>query len=155
MRVRIYPNKKQLKMIHQSFGCVRFVYRTMAVGSDGQEYHSPNYLKEIESKHKYYQRQQAKCKKGSRTFKNKITNIKKDFLHKLSLNLVKNHDLISVENLQIKNMVKNHKLARSILNMNWGEFFRLLEYKCDWYGKHFLRVVLQKFPDPQMSQIGR
>lgn len=124
--------------------------KTMAYCSNGHKYYSPNPLKEIESKLKYYQRRQARCKKGSNSFKkwklkiariwNKITNIKKDFLHKVSLELVKNHDLISVEHLQINNMVKNHKLAHSILNMNWGEFFRFLEYKCDWYGKHFIKI---------------
>jgi len=146
-------NKPKTKVINKSIG-IDVGIKTMASCSDGNEYYSPNYLKEIESKLKYYQRRQAKCKNGSRSFRkwklkiariwNKITNIKKDFLHKLSLKLVKNHDVITVENLQIKNMVKNHKLARSILNMNWGEFFRILEYKCDWYGKHFLKIPPQR-----------
>jgi len=124
--------------------------KTMATLSNGEKHHSPNHLKEIEGKLKFYQRKQAKCTKGSKQFKkwkfkvariwNKITNIKNDFLHKLSKDLVKNHDLISVEKLQIKNMVKNHKLARSILNMNWGDFFRQLEYKCEWYGKYFVKI---------------
>lgn len=127
--------------------------KTMASSSDGKNYQCKNHLKEIESKLKYYQRRQSRSKKGSRTFKKwkykvsrlwqKITDIKKDFLHKLSTKLVKNHDLIAVENLKISNMLKNHKLARSIQNMSWYEFFRMLEYKCNWHGVHFIKVSPQ------------
>jgi len=140
---------EKIKEIKDSIG-IDVGIKTMATLSNSKKYHPPNQLKEIEGKLKFYQRKQAKCRKGSKHFKkwklkiariwNKITNIKNDFLHKLSKDLVKNHDLISVEKLQIKNMVKNHKLARSILNMNWGEFFRQLEYKCEWYGKYFVKI---------------
>ena len=124
--------------------------KSMAVCSNGDTFISPNTLKEIENKLKFYQRKLANSVKGSRKFKtwklkiailwNRITNIKKDFLHKLSNNLVKNHDLIIVEDLRIANMLKNHKLAKAISNMSWGEFFRQLEYKCDLYGKNFVKV---------------
>ena len=124
--------------------------KTLAVTSDGMTFVAPNTLKTLENKLKYYQRQQAKCIKGSNSFRkwkhkiavlwNKITNIRKDYLHKLSIRLVKNHDLIVVENLKVKNMVKNHKLAKAISNMSWGEFFRQLEYKSEWHGKHFIKV---------------
>lgn len=144
---------EKLKIIEKSIG-IDVGIKTIATLSNGEKYYAPNYLKEIENKLKYYQRKQSKAKKGSRAFRkwklkiariwNKIVNIKNDFLHKLSINLVKNHDLISVEKLQIKNMVKNHKLAKSILNMNWGGFFRQLEYKCEWYGKHFVKVDPKK-----------
>lgn len=147
------PVRKKTSTINYSVG-IDVGIKTMAYCSNGEQYFPPNYLKEIEGKLKFYQTKQAKCQKGSNSFKkwklkvarawNKIKNIKKDFLHKLSLKLVKNHDVISVENLQIRNMVKNPKLARSILNMNWGEFFRLLEYKCEWWGKHFVKIPPQR-----------
>ena len=124
--------------------------KSLATVSNGLTFVAPNTLKVFESKLKYYQRRQAKCVKVSNGFRkwkhkiavlwNKITNIKNDYLHKLSLQLVKNHDLIVVENLKVKNMVKNSKLARAISNMSWGEFFRQLEYKSEWYGKHFIKV---------------
>lgn len=124
--------------------------KSMAVCSNGNSFIAPNTLKELENKLKFYQRRLDKCVKGSNSFKkwklkiarlwNKITNIKNDYLHKLSTQLVKNHDLIVVEDLRISNMLKNHKLARAISNMSWGEFFRQLEYKSDWYGKHFVKV---------------
>ena len=124
--------------------------KSLATVSNGLTFVAPNTLKTLENKLKYYQRRQAKCVKGSNGFRkwkhkiavlwNKITNIKNDYLHKLSLQLVKNHDLIVVENLKVKNMVKNSKLARAISNMSWGEFFRQLEYKSEWYGKHFIKI---------------
>lgn len=142
--------KEKVKNVSSILG-VDVGVKTMAACSNGNKYYSSNYLKEIESKLKYYQRSQAKCKKGSRPFKkwklkiariwNKITNIKKDFLHKLSNDFVKNHDLIVVEDLKVSNMLKNHKLAKAIQNMSWYEFFRQLEYKCGWYGKHFVKVA--------------
>ena len=124
--------------------------KSLVTVSNGASFVAPNALKAFEDKLRFYQRQQAKCTKSSRSFKKwkhkiavvwcKITNIKKDYIHKLSIQLVKSHDLIVVENLKIKNMVKNHKLARSISNMSWGELFRQLEYKSEWHGKHFVKI---------------
>ena len=73
----------------------------------------------------------------------KISNIRKDNLHKITKNIVNENQVICVESLQIKNMVKNRRLARVISDACWGEFIRQLEYKCEWYGRTL--VKLDKF----------
>lgn len=70
----------------------------------------------------------------------KIKDCRTDFLHKLTTKLVRENDLIAIEDLAIKNMVKNHKLAKAISDASWGEFNRQLEYKCEWYGKELVKI---------------
>ena len=79
----------------------------------------------------------------------KIANQRKDFAQKLSTILVKNHDLICVEDLKAKNLLKNHCLAKSIQDAGWRLFVELLEYKCRWYGKELSRIS-QWFPSSQI-----
>jgi putative transposase len=69
-----------------------------------------------------------------------ISDARKDFLHKLTTQLVRENQTIAVENLAVKNMVKNHKLALAISDASWGELVRQLEYKCDWYGRTFIKI---------------
>ena len=73
-------------------------------------------------------------------YKSKIANRRKDRLQKLTTSIVKDYDIIVVEDLQTSNMLKNHKLANGISNSSWGEFVRELEYKCNWYGKQLIKV---------------
>jgi putative transposase len=69
-----------------------------------------------------------------------IADARKDFLHKLTIRLVRENQTIAVEDLALKNMVKNRKLALSISDASWGELVRQLEYKCDWYGRTLVKI---------------
>ena len=124
--------------------------KDFAITSDGEKIDNPKYLTKSTKKLKRLQRQMSKKQKGSnnrnksriklaRQFE-KVSNQRNDFLHKLSTNIVKNHDIICVEDLKVKNMLKNHKLARSISDASWSKFVELLTYKCSWYGKQFVKI---------------
>ena len=69
-----------------------------------------------------------------------IADARKDFLHKLTSRLVRENQTIAVEDLAVKNMVKNPKLALSISDAGWGELVRQLEYKCEWYGRELVKI---------------
>ena len=73
-------------------------------------------------------------------YNEKITNQRNDYLHKLTKSLVETYDVIKIEDLKAKNLLKNHKLARAISNQGWAEIRRQLEYKCAWYGKQLVIV---------------
>jgi len=133
--------------------------KEFAITSDGQHIENPKYLAKSEKKLAKLQRKLSRKAIGSRNrnksrikvarMHEKISNQRTDFLHKLSTELVKNYDVICLEDLKVKNMVKNHKLAKSISDVSWSEFVRQLQYKADWYGK-----VIQKidtyFPSSQL-----
>ena len=70
----------------------------------------------------------------------KITNQRNDFLQKTSTMLISENQVICIEDLKIKNMVRNHKLARCINSVSWGKFFGMLEYKANWYGNNIIKV---------------
>ena len=92
-----------------------------------------------------YQKQKLKVAR----LHEKIANQRKDFLHQLSANLIKNHDVICIENLASRNLMKNHHLARAIGDVSWYEFVRQLRYKTDWYGKKIV-TVSRWFPSSQL-----
>ena len=70
----------------------------------------------------------------------KIASCRLDTLHKVSRQLVNQYDLISIEDLNVKGMIKNHKLSKHIADVSWGNFVTLLQYKCNWYGKELVKV---------------
>lgn len=79
-----------------------------------------------------------------------LANKRNDFLQKLSTELVRNYDVIVIEDLSSKNLMKNHELARAIGNASWYKFRTMLEYKCNWYGKELI-VVLPQYTSQECS----
>ena len=118
--------------------------------NDGTKFENPKFLVRNERRLRLLQKSLSRKVYGSKNYEKArlklarfheyIVNCRKDYLHKISIFLVKNYDIICAETLRVKNMLKNHKLAKSISDVSWYEFCRQLEYKCLWYGKKFVQI---------------
>ena len=118
--------------------------------SNGNVVNNPRFLEKSSTKLRREQRRLSRKKKGSnnrnkqrikvaRAYE-KITNQRNDFLQKISTMLISENQVICIEDLKIKNMVRNHKLARYINSVSWGKLFNMLEYKANWYGNKIVKV---------------
>ena len=118
--------------------------------NDGIKFENPKFLVNNEKRLKLLHKSLSRKVYGSKNYEKAriklakfheyIANCRKDYLHKISTSLVKNYDIICTETLQVKNMIKNHKLAKAINDVSWYEFCRQLEYKCLWYDKQFVKI---------------
>lgn len=133
--------------------------KSFAITSDGVEYPNHKYFAKSQKKLAKLQRRLArKSRAGNRREKARIkvarcqehiANQRKDMLQKLSTELIRNNDVICIEDLAPSNMVKNHKLAKAIMDVSWYEFKRQLTYKADWYGKKVI-VIDRFYPSSQL-----
>ena len=124
--------------------------KEFAIISDGEKIANPRVLKKYDKKIARLNRSLARKEKGSNNFYKvkkklakvfeKIANIRLDFLHKLSTKLIEENQLIAVETLKVKNMLKNSKLAKSISDVSWSKFIELLTYKAKWYGRELVKI---------------
>ena len=124
--------------------------KDLCATSDGQKHKNPKILAKREKRITKLQRRLAHKEKGSKNYERtkrkialcheKITNTRKDYLHKISHKIISENQVVVSEDLQIKNMVKNHHLAKSISDVSWYELTRQLEYKAKWNGREYIKI---------------
>ena len=140
---------KPLPKIEKSIGLDVGITSLIAT-SDGDKIANPKHFKKLRKKLKKKQKALARKHSGSNNRQKarvqvakvhaQITDARQDFLHKLTTQLTRENQTIVVEDLAIKNMVKNHKLALAISDASWGELIRQLAYKCQWYGRELIKI---------------
>ena len=106
-------------------------------------------LNHIESKKKKASERRKKLRKSINLLAEKLTNQRQDFLHKLSISLVRENDVIVIEDLSIRGMSQGLKLGKSVMDLGWTAFIHQLQYKCDWYGKHLV-LADKSFPSSKL-----
>lgn len=132
--------------------------KDLIVTSNGEKFDNKKFLKNSEKQIKHLQRLYSKKTKGSKNQEKarlrlaiaheKLSNKRKDYLHKLTTKLVKENTIICIENLNVKGMLKNHKLAKSITDCSFSTIRRMLDYKCRWYNRKLV-VINRWYPSSQ------
>ena len=136
--------------------------KEFAICSDGYREANPKYLTKSERRLVKLQRDLSRKKKGSNNRKKarlklsklheKIVNQRADFLNKLSIKLIRENQSIVIEDLKVKNMQQNHRLAKAISEASWSQFRRMLEYKAGWYGRKII-VAPSNYASSQLCSV--
>ena len=124
--------------------------KDLVIDSNGNKYKNPEFQLKVEKKIKHLQRLHSKKTKGSKNkekarFKlaiahEKLSNKRKDNLHKITTKLIKENDIICIENLNVKGMTKNHRLAKAIQNASFGTLVSMLKYKATWHNRKIIEI---------------
>ena len=124
--------------------------KSLLIDSNGTEIKNERFLKKVLKKIKYEQRQLSKKKKGSNSRNKqrkvlakqyqKVTDQRNNYLHQVSTKLINDNQVIVLEDLAVKNMVKNHKLAQAISDVSWGSLVSMLKYKAIWYNRQVIQI---------------
>ncbi len=124
--------------------------KDVAVLSTGEKIANPRHLQRSERRLKHAQRSLARKQKGSKNREKarlkvarehaRIADQRRDGLHKLTTRLIRENQTVCVESLAVKNLVRNHTLAKAISDVGWGELVRQLEYKATWYGRTLVKI---------------
>ena len=154
----VEENSESIKFLDNAIG-LDLGIKELIIDSNGNKYKNHKYLTKSQNKLSREQRKLSLMKKGSNNrFKQrikvakihkKIENQRNDYLHKLSRHIIDENQIICIEDLKVKNMTRNTKLARSINDASWSRFVSMLIYKANWYGNVIVKVPTN-YPSSQL-----
>lgn len=140
---------EDLEKTNQSVG-IDLGLKDFVITSNGDRYSSNKFIQKCSKKLATMQKHLSRKKKGSASWnrqrikvarlQEKIMSSRKDKLHKISIDLIRRYDVVCCENLNVKGLVRNHHLAKSISDASWSTFVTMLEYKAKWYGKTLVKI---------------
>lgn len=156
--ILVEGENKELPKIDRKVG-IDLGIKEFAILSDGTKVENPKWLRKIEKRIKIIQKSLSRKQKQSKNYERtrkklakiheKILNQRKDFLHKLSSKIIYENQVIVLEDLKVKNMLKKHRLAKAINEVSWSEFRKMLEYKAKWYGRKII-IAPQNYASSQI-----
>ena len=136
--------------------------KDFVITSDAVKYSNPKYLQKSLTRLAKLQRELSRKTKGSSNWEkarvkvaklhDRIANQRHNLLHQVTCQLIRNYDVICLEDLQVENMMKNHKLARNIADVSWSEFIRQLKYKAEWFGRVIVKID-KFYPSSQLCHV--